>query len=156
MSNCILIPLLSAFKAILVESLPTPHSSTTLPTKEFDAIFLAHTCQSKTRMVERKHDHISIVGQCFLHQASMPLVFWIDAYNSATFVINLMSSINTSNMSPYELLFRQCLIISFYEPLAHSAFQSWQEYSATNCIAQLTKAASSTTPPFIRVIFAMN
>ncbi|KAJ4702907.1 Retrovirus-related Pol polyprotein from transposon TNT 1-94 [Melia azedarach] len=54
---------------------------------------------------ERKHRHIVETGLTLLAQASMPLKFWWEAFNTATFLINRISTPVLRNISPFEALF---------------------------------------------------
>ena len=62
------------------------------------------TCTSTKWFSLRKHHHIVEVGLALLAHASMPLKFWDEAFLTATYLINLMSSKVINNISPSERL----------------------------------------------------
>lgn len=54
------------------------------------------TCPHTTEqngIIERKHRHIIELGLKLLAHASMPLCYWDDAFNTATFLINKITYI---------------------------------------------------------------
>lgn len=57
--------------------------------------------------VERKHRYITEMGLTLLAQAHMPLCYWVEAFNTAIFLINRLSSKILQGRSPSECLF-QC------------------------------------------------
>jgi hypothetical protein len=63
-----------------------------------------HTHQ-QNGLAERKHRHIVETGLALLAQAQMPLRFWDDAFNTATFLINRMPSRTIDNDTPLHKLF---------------------------------------------------
>lgn len=65
-----------------------------------------HTHQ-QNGSAERKHRHIVEVGLSLLSHASMPLKFWDEAFQAATYLINRVPSRVTQNISPLEKLFQQ-------------------------------------------------
>lgn len=73
-------------------------------------------------VAERKHGHIGDVGRCFLYQSSLSLKFWADAYSSAIFVINRLTSVTTGNKSPYQLLFKRLPDYSILRTFGCSCF----------------------------------
>ncbi|QHN81468.1 Retrovirus-related Pol polyprotein [Arachis hypogaea] len=64
-----------------------------------------HTPQ-QNGLAERKHRHIIETGLALLATASLPLLFWDEAF-STVYLINRMPSPNTSHLSSHELLFNQ-------------------------------------------------
>ena len=65
-----------------------------------------HTHQ-QNGSVERKHRHIVEVGLSLLSHATMPLKFWDEAFQAATYLINRVPSRVINNTSPLEKLFKQ-------------------------------------------------
>ncbi|KAJ9566476.1 hypothetical protein OSB04_002442 [Centaurea solstitialis] len=63
-----------------------------------------HTPQQNGR-AERKHRHITETGLAMLFNAHAPASYWVDAFTSATYIINRLPSKLLQNKSPFELLF---------------------------------------------------
>ncbi|PKU64191.1 Retrovirus-related Pol polyprotein from transposon TNT 1-94 [Dendrobium catenatum] len=57
-------------------------------------------------VAEQKHRHLLATVRALLLTASLPHKFWLDALLTATYLINRISSLNTQNLSPYELLYK--------------------------------------------------
>ena len=73
-----------------------------------EGIALRHSCpylHEQNDKVERKHRHIVETGLALLAQAKMPLKFWQEAFNYATFIINRLASPVLENKTPFELLY---------------------------------------------------
>jgi histone deacetylase 1/2 len=58
-------------------------------------------------VAERKHHHISTVGRTLLHHSNLPLTFWVEAFQTAVFLINRTPTPTLSNQSPFQVLFSQ-------------------------------------------------
>ncbi|KAI3673709.1 hypothetical protein L6452_39837 [Arctium lappa] len=56
---------------------------------------------------ERKHRHIVETGLAMLFNAHVPGSYWVDAFTSATFIINRLPTPLLKNKSPFQLLFNQ-------------------------------------------------
>ena len=56
---------------------------------------------------ERKHRHIVETSLAMLFNAHVPAQYWVDAFTSATYIINRVPSPLLDNKSPFELLFGQ-------------------------------------------------
>ncbi|GJV27675.1 retrovirus-related pol polyprotein from transposon TNT 1-94 [Tanacetum coccineum] len=56
---------------------------------------------------ERKHRHIVETGLAMLFNAHVPASYWVDAFTTATFIINRLPTPLLKNKSPFELLFNQ-------------------------------------------------
>jgi len=54
--------------------------------------------------VERKHQHMLNVGRSLLYQSKLLAPYWSYALLHATFIINIVTSPNLHNKSPYQLL----------------------------------------------------
>jgi hypothetical protein len=65
-----------------------------------------HTHQ-QNGSAERKYRHIVEVGLSLLSHATMPLKFWDEAFQAATYLINRVPSRVIQNISPLEKLFQQ-------------------------------------------------
>ncbi|GJW16872.1 retrovirus-related pol polyprotein from transposon TNT 1-94 [Tanacetum coccineum] len=65
-----------------------------------------YTSQQNGR-AERKHGHIVETGLAMLFNAHVPASYWVDAFTTATFIINRLPTPLLKNKSPFELLFNQ-------------------------------------------------
>lgn len=63
-----------------------------------------HTSE-QNGIIERKHRHIVELGLTLIAHSSMPLVYWDDAFNTATYLINRLPTPVLDGQSPYEKLF---------------------------------------------------
>ncbi|KAI5332874.1 hypothetical protein L3X38_023003 [Prunus dulcis] len=66
-----------------------------------------HTPQ-QNGSAERKHRHIVELARTFLAASGVPHKYWVDAFLTATYVINRLPH-TTSHMSPWQLLFNTLL-----------------------------------------------
>ena len=57
-------------------------------------------------VAERKHRHIVELGLSMMFHSHVPLHYWVEAFSTATFIINLLPVLQ-SNTSPHERLFKQ-------------------------------------------------
>lgn len=65
-----------------------------------------HTPQ-QNGVAERKHRHITDMGNTMAFQACLPKFFWYDSFLTATFVINRTPSKLLADKTPYEILFHK-------------------------------------------------
>lgn len=56
-------------------------------------------------VAERKHRHITEMGLSLLFQAKMPKRYWLEAFNTAVYLINRLPTPVLQGKSPHELLF---------------------------------------------------
>ena len=56
---------------------------------------------------ERQHKHIVKTGLTLLHQASIPLIFWLYAFTTTVYLINRMPKVGLSLGSSFEKLFNK-------------------------------------------------
>jgi hypothetical protein len=54
---------------------------------------------------ERKHRHITETGLTLLFHAHTPLTMWVEAFSTATYIINRLPTLVLQNASPYEVLY---------------------------------------------------
>lgn len=52
-------------------------------------------------------DHLVETGITLLHDASLPLFYWLDAFHTTTYLINHQPIPLLKNKSPYKALFGQ-------------------------------------------------
>lgn len=65
-----------------------------------------HTPQ-QNGVVDRKHQHITSVGNTLSFQACLPKSFWFDSFVTATYLINRIPTKLLQFSSPYEILFNK-------------------------------------------------
>ena len=58
-------------------------------------------------LAERKHRHIVKTGLTLLAHAHMPNTYWVDAFNTAVYLINRLPTRVLNYLSPYEKLFQK-------------------------------------------------
>ena len=58
-------------------------------------------------LVEWKHRHIVETGLTLLAHAHMPNTYWVDAFNTAVYLINRLPTCVLNYLSPYEKLFQK-------------------------------------------------
>lgn len=71
-----------------------------------------HTHQ-QNKLVECKHLHIVGTGLALLAHASLPYTFWADTFETATYLLNLLSTPVLNNQSPYFMAHHKFLDYSF-------------------------------------------
>ena len=69
-------------------------------------------------VVERKHQHILNVIRSLISQSKIPKVFWNYAISHFVYLINRLPCHIIQNKSPYEMLYKLCLILIIYAFLA--------------------------------------
>ncbi|PKU74273.1 Retrovirus-related Pol polyprotein from transposon TNT 1-94 [Dendrobium catenatum] len=57
-------------------------------------------------VAERKHRHIISTTRTLLHTAALPMTFWLEAAQTAVYLINRMPSLTINNMTPLTKMFR--------------------------------------------------
>lgn len=79
---------------------------------------------------ERKHPHLVEVGLSLLSQASMPLRFWADAFQTACFLINIVPSRIISFSTPLEKLFGKQPDYQFLRSFGSACWPNLRPYNA--------------------------
>jgi hypothetical protein len=85
---------------------------------QYPAIHFQFSCPytpKQNDLAERKHRHIVELGLATMSQASIPLHYWDEVFQSVVFVINRLSSSVISMTTPFELLFLQKPDYSFFQ-----------------------------------------
>jgi hypothetical protein len=85
---------------------------------QYPAIHFQFSCPytpKQNDLAERKHRHIVELGLATMSQASIPLHYWDEVFQSVVFVINKLSSSVISMTTPFELLFLQKPDYSFFQ-----------------------------------------
>lgn len=80
-----------------------------------------HTYEQNGR-VERKHRQIVESGLAMLASAKMPLIFWWEAFQTATYCINRLPSSPLKHKSPFETLFKKKPYYNSFHPFGCSVF----------------------------------
>lgn len=97
-------------------------------------------------IVERKHKHIVELGITFLAQASIPHHYWYDAFFTAVFLINRLSSYNLSKISQHEKLFSYSPDYSFFLCLCISMLSlACLHFTKRNSLSDLKHVCSLAT-----------
>ena len=65
-----------------------------------------HTHQ-QNGSIERKHRHIVEVGLSLLAHSNLPMIYWEDAFHTATYIINRLPTPILKHKSPYEILYKR-------------------------------------------------
>lgn len=78
---------------------------------------------------ERKHRHIVEVGLSLLSHAHMPLKFWDEAFQAATYLINRVPSRVIQNTTPLEKLFHQKLDYSSFRVFGCACWPNLRPYN---------------------------
>lgn len=68
--------------------------------------FICPHTHEQNGAIERKHRHITDMGLSMLAAASLPVKFWVEAFITATHIINVLPSIVLKGQTPYELLLK--------------------------------------------------
>ena len=63
--------------------------------------------------MERKHRHVVETSLTLLSHSSLPHHFWVDAFETACYLINRLPTPVLNNKSPFELLFQRTPDYSF-------------------------------------------
>ncbi|KAK9067609.1 hypothetical protein SSX86_011720 [Deinandra increscens subsp. villosa] len=78
---------------------------------------------------ERKHRHIVETGLAMLFNAHMPAKYWVDAFTSATFIINRLPSKILNHKAPFELMFSQTPQYGNFRTYGCQVFPYLRDYS---------------------------
>ncbi|KAJ0432465.1 putative RNA-directed DNA polymerase, Protochlorophyllide reductase [Helianthus annuus] len=73
-----------------------------------EGILLETTCPhtpQQNGVVERKHRHLLETARALMFQACLPLKFWGECIQAATYIINRLPSKVINNRTPYEIIF---------------------------------------------------
>ena len=87
-----------------------------------------HTPQQNGR-AERKHRHIVETGLAMLFNAHVPTSFWVDAFTSATYIINRVPTPLLANKSPFQILFDQLPNYSNFRVYGCRVFPYLRDYA---------------------------
>lgn len=103
-----------------IKNFQTDGGTEYLPLKPLFSIIHRLSCPYTTEQngcVERKHHHIMETGLTLLAHASMPSNDWDEAFQTAVFFNNRISSSNTNNKSPFKILFNwppDCIMLKTF------------------------------------------
>lgn len=86
-----------------------------------------HTSE-QNGFVERRHRHVVETGLTLLAQSGVPTRFWNFAFETATYLINRMPSRNSSQISPFEHLFKRKPDLSFLRVFGCQCFPHLRPY----------------------------
>lgn len=87
-----------------------------------------HTHQ-QNGLIEWKHQHIVEIGLTLLAQASLPLSFWNDVFETATYLINLLPTPVLCNKSPYFMVHHKPPEYSFLKSFGYECLPNLRPYN---------------------------
>ena len=87
-----------------------------------------HT-HAENGIAERKHRHLVETGLTLLARASIPLYYWVNAFETAAFLINHMPTPVLSNISPYEKLSCKTPEYSFLRVFGCACYPNLRPYN---------------------------
>ncbi|KAJ0727195.1 putative RNA-directed DNA polymerase [Helianthus annuus] len=87
-----------------------------------------HTSE-QNGIVERRHRHVVETGLALLAHSNLPLRFWRFAFDTATYLINRLPSRVSSNMSPYQHVFKHKPDYSFLRVFGCQCFPYLRPYN---------------------------
>jgi transposase InsO family protein len=70
-------------------------------------LFSCPSTPEQNSIAERKHRHVVELGLAMMLNASIPKCFWVEAFLTATFLINRLPSPSLAMTSPYFLLHKK-------------------------------------------------
>ncbi|KAA8550069.1 hypothetical protein F0562_001753 [Nyssa sinensis] len=87
---------------------------------------------SQNGRAERKHRHIIEIGLAMLFHSHVPLKFWVNAFSTATFMINRLPTLTLDGLSPYEILYGKPPTYSNFHPFGCLVFPNLRNYAPHN------------------------
>lgn len=75
-----------------------------------EGVEFRHPCpytSAQNGRIERKHRHVTEMGLTLLAQAKLPLKYWWEAFQTATYLINRLPTPVLQNQSPYRTLYNK-------------------------------------------------
>ncbi|GKE47260.1 retrovirus-related pol polyprotein from transposon TNT 1-94, partial [Tanacetum coccineum] len=79
---------------------------------------------------ERKHRHLVETGLAMLFHAHVPASYWVDAFSSATYIINRLPTKLLGNHSPFELLYSRLPNYTNFHAFGCLVYPYLRDYSA--------------------------
>ncbi|KAI3680197.1 hypothetical protein L2E82_50582 [Cichorium intybus] len=79
---------------------------------------------------ERMHRHIVETGLAMLFHAHVPASFWVDAFSSATFIINRLPTKVLDNQSPFQVLYSRLPNYDNFRTFGCQVYPYLRDYSA--------------------------
>ena len=84
--------------------------------------FSAAYTSEQNGFIERSNRTIVEATRSMLHSRSLPLSLWVEAANTAVFVWNRTVNKQNSDTTPFELMFRQILDVSYFKTFGSNAY----------------------------------
>lgn len=79
---------------------------------------------------ERKHIHLVVLGLSMIFHSHVPLKYWVEAFNTANFIINMLLSTTLKDKSPHETLFHAKLDYSMLQVLGSACYPCLRSMSS--------------------------
>jgi hypothetical protein len=80
-------------------------------------------------LVERKYRHVVELSLATMINASIPLIYWDQIFESVVFVINRLPNLSGSRISPFQQLFNQVPDYQFLKVLGCECFPLLRPYN---------------------------
>lgn len=84
---------------------------------------------SQNGRAERKHRHITETGLALLFHSHVPSYFWVDAFSTATYIINRLPTSILNNISPFELLYCKPPNYENFHPFGCRVYPCLRDYA---------------------------
>lgn len=81
-------------------------------------------------LAERKHRHITELGLAMLFQSNTPLIYWVEAFFTANYLINLLPSTVLHSNSPHEVLLKTKPIYTALRTFGSACFPYLRPYTS--------------------------
>ena len=83
---------------------------------------------SQNGRAKRKHRHVMETGLALLFQSYVPPRYWVDAFNTATYIINQLPMHVLGSLSPFEVLFGKSPNYENFHPFGCRVYPCLQDY----------------------------
>lgn len=96
-----------------------------------NGIFFQSSCPhtpEQNGVAERKHRHISETGRTLINHSSVPLSFWVEAFQTAVFLINRLPTPILNHISPIQKLFKKIPDYSIAKVFGSLCFRNLTSY----------------------------
>ncbi|RVW98311.1 Retrovirus-related Pol polyprotein from transposon RE1 [Vitis vinifera] len=84
---------------------------------------------SQNRRAERKHRHVTETGLALLFHSHVPPRYWVDAFSTATYIINRLLLPVLGGLSPFEVLFGKSPNYENFHPFGCRVYPCLRDYA---------------------------